>query len=288
MARRTKLEAEAKAWPGLEGMDLAKEVTCLQSYEWEETRWEFGKGYGRLTDPRFHVVAIDFGIKRNILRSLASAGCRVTVLPATATAEDVLRRNPDGVFLSNGPGDPAATGEYAVPTIVKLMETGLPMFGICLGHQMAALALGGKTRKMDRGHRGANHPVKDLQTGKVEITSQNHGFVVIPETLPRGGGDAHLALRRLQRRLPPEGPAGLLRAVPPGSLARPAGQPLPLPALRRSDGSAQEEGGVRARPPTVSPVMAGLGPAIHGSPPHCRYRMDARVKPGHDDGGCGA
>lgn len=189
-----KLEAEAKAWPGLEGMDLAKEVTCLQSYEWEETRWEFGKGYGRLTDPRFHVVAIDFGIKRNILRSLASAGCRVTVLPATATAEDVLRRNPDGVFLSNGPGDPAATGEYAVPTIVKLMETGLPMFGICLGHQMAALALGGKTRKMDRGHRGANHPVKDLQTGKVEITSQNHGFVVIPETLPKEAEVTHISL----------------------------------------------------------------------------------------------
>jgi carbamoyl-phosphate synthase small subunit len=175
-------------------MDLAKEVTCLQSYEWEETRWEFGKGYGRLTDPRFHVVAIDFGIKRNILRSLASAGCRVTVLPATATAEDVLRRNPDGVFLSNGPGDPAATGEYAVPTIVKLMETGLPMFGICLGHQMAALALGGKTRKMDRGHRGANHPVKDLQTGKVEITSQNHGFVVIPETLPKEAEVTHISL----------------------------------------------------------------------------------------------
>ncbi|WP_119422434.1 glutamine-hydrolyzing carbamoyl-phosphate synthase small subunit [Desertibaculum subflavum] len=189
-----RIEREAKAWPGLEGMDLAKDVSCLQAYDWEETRWQFGKGYGRLTDPRFHVVALDFGIKRNILRSLASAGCRVTVLPATATAEDVMRRNPDGIFLSNGPGDPAATGEYAVPTITKLMDSGLPMFGICLGHQMAALALGAKTRKMDRGHRGANHPVKDLQTGKVEITSQNHGFVVIPETLPKDAEVTHVSL----------------------------------------------------------------------------------------------
>lgn len=189
-----RLEAEAKAWPGLEGMDLAKDVTCLQAYDWEETRWQFGKGYGRLTDPRFHVVALDFGIKRNILRSLASAGCRVTVLPATASADDVLRRQPDGVFLSNGPGDPAATGEYAVPTIAKLIDTGLPVFGICLGHQMAALALGARTKKMDRGHRGANHPVKDLQTGKVEITSQNHGFVVIPETLPKDAEVTHVSL----------------------------------------------------------------------------------------------
>lgn len=187
-------EAEAKAWPGLEGMDLAKDVTCLQAYDWDETRWSIEKGYGKQTDPKYHVVALDFGIKRNILRSLASAGCRVTVLPATATAEDVLRRKPDGVFLSNGPGDPAATGAYAVPTIGKLVESGLPVFGICLGHQMLALSLGAKTAKMDRGHRGANHPVKDLTTGKVEITSQNHGFVVREETLPADAEVTHVSL----------------------------------------------------------------------------------------------
>lgn len=189
-----RIEAEAKAWPGLEGMDLAKDVSCLQAYDWDETRWSIGGGYGRQADPKYHVVALDFGIKRNILRSLASAGCRVTVLPATASAEDVLRRKPDGVFLSNGPGDPAATGAYAVPTIGRLVESGLPVFGICLGHQMLALSLGAKTRKMDRGHRGANHPVKDLTTGKVEITSQNHGFVVREETLPSAAEVTHVSL----------------------------------------------------------------------------------------------
>jgi len=188
------LVAQARAWPGLEGMDLAGEVTCRQLYQWDETRWQLGEGYGRQTDPQFQVVAIDYGAKRNILRSLASEGAAVTVLPATATAEDVLRHGPDGVFLSNGPGDPAATGEYAVPTIRTLIETGIPIFGICLGHQMLALALGGRTEKMHHGHRGANHPVKDLETGRVEITSQNHGFVVVPESLPSGVTQTHVSL----------------------------------------------------------------------------------------------
>jgi carbamoyl-phosphate synthase small subunit len=188
------LAAKAKAWPGLEGMDLAKEVTCRQTYSWEETRWERGRGYGRLTAPRFHVVAIDYGAKRNILRMLASHHCRVTVVPATASGADILRHRPDGVFLSNGPGDPAATGEYAVPVIRDLLAAGKPLFGICLGHQLLALALGGKTRKMAIGHRGANHPVKDLATGKVEITSQNHGFCVLPETLPASAAVTHVSL----------------------------------------------------------------------------------------------
>ena len=184
----------AKDWPGLEGMDLAKDVSCRQTYSWNETSWRFGKGYGRQENPVHHVVAIDYGIKRNILRCLADAGCRVTVVPANATAEDVLRHEPDGVFLANGPGDPAATGEYAVPTIKALVATGMPIFGICLGHQMLGLALGGRTEKMDRGHRGANHPVKDLETGKVEITSQNHGFVVVPESLPANVTKTHVSL----------------------------------------------------------------------------------------------
>ena len=184
----------AKDWPGLEGMDLAKDVTTRQSYGWDETRWKLGTGYGKQTQPRFHVVAVDYGAKRNILRCLANAGCRVTVVPATATAEDVLGHKPDGVFLANGPGDPAATGEYAVPMIKGVLDSGKPLFGICLGHQMLALALGGKTKKMDNGHRGANHPVKDLLTGKVEITSQNHGFVVVEESLPEGVTVTHRSL----------------------------------------------------------------------------------------------
>jgi carbamoyl-phosphate synthase small subunit len=188
------LIAEAKAWPGLEGMDLAKDVTCRQTYTWDETRWELGRGFGRQASPRFRVVAVDFGAKRNILRCLADAGCAVTVVPATATAEDVLRHKPDGVFLSNGPGDPAATGVYAVPMIREVINTGTPVFGICLGHQMLGLALGARTEKMARGHRGANHPVKDLQTGKVEITSQNHGFVVVPESLPEDVEVTHVSL----------------------------------------------------------------------------------------------
>jgi len=188
------LVAEAKAWPGLDGMDLAIEVSCRQSYGWDETRWTLEKGYGKQTNPRFHVVAIDYGAKRNILRCLASVGAKVTVVPATATAAEVLRHEPDGIFLANGPGDPAATGQYAVPVIRQLLDTGIPLFGICLGHQLLALALGGKTKKMAIGHRGANHPVKDLATGKVEITSQNHGFCVLPESLPEGVEVSHVSL----------------------------------------------------------------------------------------------
>ena len=190
-----KLLAEAKAWPGLEGMDLAKDVSCRQSYGWDETTWTFAPDrYGKQEKPIYNVVAVDFGAKRNILRCLAASGCKVTVLPANATAEDVLRHKPDGVFLSNGPGDPAATGVYAVPMIKEVIRQEVPLFGICLGHQMVALALGGKTKKMGKGHRGANHPVKDLATGKVEITSQNHGFEVIPESLPADAEVTHVSL----------------------------------------------------------------------------------------------
>ena len=185
---------QARDWPGLEGMDLAKEVSCRQSYQWDEAGWSLGQGYAKLGQKRFKVVAVDYGAKRNILRMLASEGCAVTVVPATATAEEILRHQPDGIFLSNGPGDPAATGEYAVPVIQDLIKSGKPVFGICLGHQLLALALGGKTRKMEIGHRGANHPVKDLATGKVEITSQNHGFCVLPETLPQEAEVTHVSL----------------------------------------------------------------------------------------------
>ncbi|MEC4592412.1 MULTISPECIES: glutamine-hydrolyzing carbamoyl-phosphate synthase small subunit [Nitrospirillum] len=188
------LLAQAKAWPGLEGMDLAKDVTCGQTFTWDESAWTIAGGYGRQTDPKHHVVAVDFGAKRNILRCLANAGCRVTVVPATATAEEILAHKPDGVFLSNGPGDPAATGTYAVPMIQEIVASGLPLFGICLGHQLLALALGGQTTKMEKGHRGANHPVKDLATGRVEITSQNHGFVVLPESLPDTVEVTHVSL----------------------------------------------------------------------------------------------
>jgi len=188
------LVAQARAFPGLEGMDLAKDVTCAQSYRWDEMRWAWPEGYTRQENPKHKVVAIDFGAKRNILRCLASAGCDVTVLPASATAEDVLAHNPDGVFLSNGPGDPAATGEYAVPMIKSVLEADLPIFGICLGHQMLALALGGTTIKMNHGHHGANHPVKDVTTGKVEITSMNHGFAVDAQSLPKGVSETHVSL----------------------------------------------------------------------------------------------
>ena len=188
------LQEKANAWPGLVGMDLAKEVTCGQRYDWDEDVWKWNEGYSRKTDAPHHVVALDFGAKRNILRCLVNAGCRVTVVPATTSAEDVLAMNPDGVFLSNGPGDPAATGEYAVPEIRKLIESGKPLFGICLGHQMLGLALGAKTVKMHQGHHGANHPVKDFTTGKVEITSMNHGFAVDAATLPQGVEETHKSL----------------------------------------------------------------------------------------------
>jgi carbamoyl-phosphate synthase small subunit len=188
------LRAEAAGWPGLEGMDLAKEVTRRQTARWDETVWAWGQGFGRQEAPRFHVVAVDYGAKRNILRCLADAGSAVTVVPATATAGEILALKPDGVFLSNGPGDPAATGEYAVPAIQGVLAAGVPVFGICLGHQLLALALGARTYKLDRGHRGANHPVKDLVTGKVEITSQNHGFAVDEASLPDGVVVTHRSL----------------------------------------------------------------------------------------------
>ncbi|MDQ1079938.1 glutamine-hydrolyzing carbamoyl-phosphate synthase small subunit [Pseudoroseomonas cervicalis] len=188
------LKAQAAGWPGLEGMDLAKEVTCRQSYNWSEGLWAWGQGYAKAPAKAHKVVAIDYGAKHNILRCLADAGCDVTVLPATATAEEILAQNPDGVFLSNGPGDPAATGTYAVPAIQGVLASGKPVFGICLGHQLLALALGGKTFKLDRGHRGANQPVKDLATGRVEITSQNHGFAVDEKSLPESVKVTHISL----------------------------------------------------------------------------------------------
>lgn len=188
------LVARAKAWDGLVGLDLAKDATTRQAFTWDEQLWAWPEGYGRLEAPKYEVVVVDYGVKRNILRSLASIGAKVTVVPADTKAEDILARNPDGVLLSNGPGDPAATGEYAVPEIRKLVDSGKPVFGICLGHQMLALALGAKTVKMDQGHHGANHPVKDLDTGKVEIVSMNHGFTVDRETLPEPVRETHVSL----------------------------------------------------------------------------------------------
>jgi carbamoyl-phosphate synthase small subunit len=188
------LVARARAWRGLVGLDLAKDVTCAQTYRWDEMRWAWPGGFARREGPGLRVVAVDYGAKRNILRCLASAGCEVTVLPATATAADVLAHDPEGVFLSNGPGDPAATGEYAVPMIRGVLTRELPLFGICLGHQMLGLALGARTVKMNHGHHGANHPVKDLDSGKVEITSMNHGFAVDSQTLPAGVVETHVSL----------------------------------------------------------------------------------------------
>jgi carbamoyl-phosphate synthase small subunit len=188
------LKKEAREWPGLVGMDLVPMVTTAQRYDWDETPWQWGKGYGRLDAPRYKVVAIDYGIKRNILRLLAANGCKVTVVPAKTSADDILALKPDGVFLSNGPGDPAETGKYAVPVIRQLIASGTPTFGICLGHQMLGIAVGAKTVKMHQGHHGANHPVKDLGTGKVEITSMNHGFAVDRATLPAEAEETHVSL----------------------------------------------------------------------------------------------
>jgi carbamoyl-phosphate synthase small subunit len=187
------LKREARDWPGLVGMDLVPMVTSGQRFTWQETPWEWGEGYGEMREPKFHVVAIDYGIKRNILRQLAGNGCRVTVVPAQTPAADILALEPDGIFLSNGPGDPAATGVYAVPVIRELIDK-KPVFGICLGHQMLAIALGGRTMKMHQGHHGANHPVKDLTTGKVEITSMNHGFAVERASLPAEAVETHVSL----------------------------------------------------------------------------------------------
>jgi carbamoyl-phosphate synthase small subunit len=189
----TKALEAARAFPGLAGMDLAKVVSAPAAYDWAETEWKLGSGYGRLETPRFHVVAFDYGVKRNILRMLAERGCRLTVLPATATAEQALALKPDGIFLSNGPGDPEAC-DYAIRAIGELVATKIPLFGICLGHQLLALASGAKTVKMKFGHHGANHPVKDLDSGRVAITSQNHGFAVDAATLPANLRSTHVSL----------------------------------------------------------------------------------------------
>jgi carbamoyl-phosphate synthase small subunit len=188
------LRARAAGLPSMTGLDLVPLVTTAQRFDWDETSWRWNEGYGRQDAPRHHVVAIDYGVKRNILRLLADRGCKVTVLPATATAEDVFALHPDGVFLSNGPGDPAATGDYAVPVIRAILDRNIPTFGICLGHQMLALAIGARTAKMHQGHHGANHPVKDFTTNKVEIVSMNHGFAVDRETLPENAVETHVSL----------------------------------------------------------------------------------------------
>jgi carbamoyl-phosphate synthase small subunit len=185
---------KARAWPGLLGLDLAKDVTCGQSYSWKEPLWSWENGFKDEAKAKHRVVAIDYGIKRNILRCLTSSGCDVTVVPAETKAEDILAMKPDGVFLSNGPGDPAATGTYAVPEIKKLVASGKPVFGICLGHQMLAIALGARTEKMHQGHHGANHPVKDYTTNKVEITSMNHGFTVARDSIPSNVEETHVSL----------------------------------------------------------------------------------------------
>jgi carbamoyl-phosphate synthase small subunit len=188
------LKARAAGLPLMDGLDLVPGVTSSQRYPWSETVWEWDEGYGAAGEPRFHVVALDYGVKRNILRLLANAGCKVTVVPANTSVEDVMALKPDGVFLSNGPGDPAATGKYAVPVIQAVLEKQIPTFGICLGHQMLGLAVGARTMKMHQGHHGANHPVKDMDTGKVEITSMNHGFAVDEATLPDNARPTHISL----------------------------------------------------------------------------------------------
>jgi carbamoyl-phosphate synthase small subunit len=193
-----KLKRQAHEWPGLEGMDLVPEVTCAQRFTWDEGAWSWPDGYTEKPqsndNAKFHVIVIDYGVKRNILRQLVRAGCRVTVVPATTSAESILALKPDGVFLSNGPGDPAATGVYAVPVIKTILEKKIPLFGICLGHQLLGIAVGGRTEKMKQGHHGANHPVKDLTTGKVEIVSMNHGFAVARDSLPKTAQETHVSL----------------------------------------------------------------------------------------------
>ena len=188
------LVAQARAWSGLVGLDLAKEASTLQPFAYDEGLWTWPEGYPKAGEPKYEVVVLDYGVKRNILRAMTSIGARATVVPASTTAEEVLARRPDGIVLSNGPGDPAATGEYAVPEIARLVESGVPVFGICLGHQLLAPALGGRTVKMDQGHHGANHPVKDLTTGKVEIVSMNHGFAVDRDSLPAPVKETHVSL----------------------------------------------------------------------------------------------
>lgn len=188
------LVREAQAFPGLEGLDLAHEVTCRQTYKWTESPWRWGEGYAKQTGSSWRVVVLDYGVKRNILRQLSGHGAEITVLTASASFTDIMQFEPHGVLLSNGPGDPAATGEYAIPTVQRLLDRQVPIFGICLGHQILALALGGTTRKMAQGHHGANHPVKDLETGRVEIVAINHGFTVDGATLPPGVRQTHVSL----------------------------------------------------------------------------------------------
>lgn len=188
------LQAKVKAWPGLQGMDLAKEVTCAKPHQWKDGVWHWGDETSPKPSKTYNVVAIDYGAKYNIFRNLIEVGCNLTVVPATTSAEEILSHNPDGVFLSNGPADPAATTHYTVPVLKELLEKRIPIFGICLGHQLLAHALGGKTYKLEQGHRGANQPVKDLKTGKVEITSQNHGFAVDPDSLPSDAHATHINL----------------------------------------------------------------------------------------------
>ncbi len=188
------LVREAQAFPGLEGLDLAHEVTCRQTYKWTESPWRWGEGYAKQTGSSWRVVVLDYGVKRNILRQLSGHGAEITVLTASASFTDIMQFEPHGVLLSNGPGDPAATGEYAIPTVQRLLDRQVPIFGICLGHQILALALGGTTRKMAQGHHGANHPVKDLETGRVEIVAMNHGFTVDGATLPPGVRQTHVSL----------------------------------------------------------------------------------------------
>ncbi|MGO4336614.1 glutamine-hydrolyzing carbamoyl-phosphate synthase small subunit [Labrys sp. KB_33_2] len=188
------LKREAAGLPSMDGLDLVPPVTTAQRFDWDQTTWEWSQGFGKQEAPQYKVVAIDYGVKRNILRLLAAAGCAVTVVPATTPAEEIIALEPDGIFLSNGPGDPAATGQYAVPAIKALLEKDIPIFGICLGHQMLGLALGARTAKMKQGHHGANHPVKDFTTGKVEIVSMNHGFALDRDSLPAGVVETHASL----------------------------------------------------------------------------------------------